>query len=146
AQLWQLAQRTTTLPLGRGAFTLATTSTLLTEAIMVPKLVLAGRLPAQQNATVDLDPNIRNIQELRSWPEFHNAVAAGLRLTPLQGKVSRTWITYNKPGVPNVTHAGLLLALGLHGNLRVLTISDIYKYFSQVHYFTWCHVDSSVYV
>ncbi|PIA32336.1 hypothetical protein AQUCO_04500142v1 [Aquilegia coerulea] len=133
AQLWQLAQRTTTLPLGRGAFTLATTSTLLTEAIMVPKLVLAGRLPAQQNATVDLDPNIRNIQELRSWPEFHNAVAAGLRLTPLQGKVSRTWITYNKPGVPNVTHAGLLLALGLHGNLRVLTISDIYKYFSQEH-------------
>jgi len=33
---------------------------------------------------VNLDPNIRNIQELRSWPEFHNAVAAGLRLAPLQ--------------------------------------------------------------
>ena len=31
AQLWQLAQRTTALPLGRGAFTLATTCTLLTE-------------------------------------------------------------------------------------------------------------------
>ncbi|KAF5193734.1 Anaphase-promoting complex subunit [Thalictrum thalictroides] len=105
----------------------------LQQAIMVPKLVVVGCLPAQQNATVNLDPNIRNIQELRSWPEIHNAVAAGLRLTPLQGKVSRTWITYNKPGVPNVTHAGLLLALGLHGNLRVLTISDIYKYFSQEH-------------
>lgn len=33
---------------------------------------------------VNLDPNIRNIQELKSWPEFHNAVAAGLRLSPLQ--------------------------------------------------------------
>ncbi|XP_040934493.1 anaphase-promoting complex subunit 1 [Gossypium hirsutum] len=52
AQLWQLAQRTTALPLGRGAFTLATIYTLLTEAFTVPKLVLAGRLPAQQNATV----------------------------------------------------------------------------------------------
>ncbi|KAK6929487.1 Anaphase-promoting complex subunit 1, middle domain [Dillenia turbinata] len=133
AQLWQLAQRTTALPLGRGAFTLATTCTLLTEAITVPKLVLAGRLPAQQNATVNLDPNIRNIQELKSWPEFHNAVAAGLKMAPLQGKMSRTWILYNKPEEPNITHAGLLLALGLHGHLRVLTISDIYQYYSQEH-------------
>ncbi|MCD7447533.1 Anaphase-promoting complex subunit 1 [Datura stramonium] len=84
AQLWQLAQRTTALPFGRGAFTLATTCTLLTEALVVPKLVLAGRLPAQQNATVNLDPNVRNVQELKSWPEFHNAVSAGLRLAPPQ--------------------------------------------------------------
>ncbi|KAG8390120.1 hypothetical protein BUALT_Bualt01G0050500 [Buddleja alternifolia] len=132
-QLWHLAQRTTALPFGRGAFTLGTICTLLTEALAVPKLVLAGRLPAQQNATVNLDPNIRNIQELKSWPEFHNAVAAGLRLSPLQGKMSRTWILYNKPDEPNVTHAGLLLALGLHGHLRVLTITDIFQYYSQEH-------------
>nr|XP_029143708.1 anaphase-promoting complex subunit 1 isoform X4 [Arachis hypogaea] len=133
AQLWHLAQRTTSLPLGRGAFTLATIYTLLTEAFTVPKLVLAGRLPAQQNATVNLDPNIRNIQELKSWPEFHNAVAAGLRLAPLQGRMSRTWIIYNKPEEPNSVHAGLLLALGLHGHLRVLSITDIYQYFNQEH-------------
>ncbi|KAF6170410.1 hypothetical protein GIB67_014340 [Kingdonia uniflora] len=133
AQLWQLAQRTTALPFGRGAFTLATTCTLLTEALIIPKLVLAGRLPAQQNATVNIDPNIRNILELTSWPEFHNAVAAGLRLSPLQAKMSRTWITYNKPEKPNVTHAGVLLALGLHGHLRVLTVADIFQYFSQEH-------------
>ncbi|KAG4953284.1 hypothetical protein AAZX31_14G056200 [Glycine max] len=133
AQLWHLAQRTTSLPVGRGAFTLATIYTLLTEAFSVPKLVLAGRLPAQQNATVNLDPNIRNIQELRSWPEFHNAVAAGLRLAPLQGRMSRTWVLYNKPEEPNSVHAGLLLALGLHGYLRVLAVTDIYQYFSQEH-------------
>ncbi|BAT81104.1 hypothetical protein VIGAN_03076200 [Vigna angularis var. angularis] len=133
AQLWHLAQRTTSLPLGRGAFTLATIYTLLTEAFTVPKLVLAGRLPAQQNATVNLDPNIRNIQELRSWPEFHNAVAAGLRLAPLQGRMSRTWVLYNRPEEPNSVHAGLLLALGLHGFLRVLAVTDIYQYFSQEH-------------
>ncbi|XP_057804626.1 anaphase-promoting complex subunit 1 isoform X2 [Salvia miltiorrhiza] len=132
-QLWHLAQRTTAVPFGRGAFTLGTICTLLTEALAVPKLVLAGRLPAQQNATVNLDPNVRNIQELKSWPEFHNAVAAGLRLSPLQGKMSRTWILYNKPDEPNVTHAGLLLALGLHGHLRVLTITDIFQYYSQEH-------------
>ncbi|XP_047261143.1 anaphase-promoting complex subunit 1-like, partial [Capsicum annuum] len=134
AQLWQLAQRTTALPFGRGAFILATTCTLLTEALTVPKLILAGRLPSQQNATVNLDPNVRNVQELKSWPEFHNAVAAGLRLAPPQGKMSRTWILYNKPEEPTVVHAGLLLSLGLHGQLRVLTITDIYQYYSQVVY------------
>ncbi|KAK7361120.1 hypothetical protein VNO77_03161 [Canavalia gladiata] len=60
AQLWHLAQRTTSLPLGRGAFTLETIYTLLTEAFTVPKLVLACRLPAQQNVIVNLDPNITN--------------------------------------------------------------------------------------
>ncbi|KAF3681968.1 hypothetical protein FXO37_02592 [Capsicum annuum] len=84
AQLWQLSQRTTTLPFGRGAFTLATTCTLLTEALTVPKLILAGWLPSQQNAMVNLDPNVRNVQELKSWPEFHNVVAVGLRLAPPQ--------------------------------------------------------------
>lgn len=133
AQLWQLAQRTTALPLGRGAFTLATTSTLLTEAFTVPKLVLAGRLPAQQNATVNLDPNVRNIQELKSWPEFHNAVAAGLRLAQLQGNMSKTWIVYNKPEEPNGVHAGLLLALGLNGLLRVLSLTQIFTYLTQEH-------------
>ncbi|CAA2984556.1 anaphase-promoting complex subunit 1 [Olea europaea subsp. europaea] len=129
-QLWHLAQRTTTLPFGRGAFTLGTICTLLTEALTVPKLVLAGRLPAQQNATVNLDANI---QDLKCWPEFHNAVAAGLRFAPLQGKMSRTWILYNKPEEPNVSHAGLLLALGLHGQLHVLNITDVYQYYSQEH-------------
>lgn len=46
--------------------------------------------------------------------------------------MSRTWITYNKPEEPNVVHAGLLLALGLHGHLRVLNITDIFQYYTQV--------------
>lgn len=46
--------------------------------------------------------------------------------------MSRTWIIYNRPEDPNIVHAGLLFALGLHGHLRVLTITDIYQYLSQV--------------
>ncbi|GJW07898.1 hypothetical protein Tco_1570321, partial [Tanacetum coccineum] len=33
AQLWQVAQRTTALPIGRGAFTISTTCTMLTEGL-----------------------------------------------------------------------------------------------------------------
>jgi len=46
--------------------------------------------------------------------------------------MSRTWILYNKPTEPNFTHAGLLLALGLHEHLCILTIADVYRYLSQV--------------
>uniref|UniRef100_J3M678 Anaphase-promoting complex subunit 1 n=1 Tax=Oryza brachyantha TaxID=4533 RepID=J3M678_ORYBR len=132
-QLWNFAQRTTALPFGRGAFTLATTYTLLTEALVFPKLVLAGRLPAQQNATVNLDLSTRSVSEFKSWAEFHNGVAAGLRLAPFQEKMLRTWIQYNRPSEPNFTHAGLLLAFGLHEHLRVLTMTDAYRYLSQEH-------------
>uniref|UniRef100_A0A452YX07 Anaphase-promoting complex subunit 1 n=1 Tax=Aegilops tauschii subsp. strangulata TaxID=200361 RepID=A0A452YX07_AEGTS len=132
-QLWNFAQRTTALPFGRGAFTLATTYTLLTEALVFPKIILAGRLPAQQNATVNLDLSTRSVSEFSSWAEFHNGVAAGLRLAPFQEKMLRTWIQYNRPSEPNFTHAGLLLAFGLHEHLRVLTMTDAYRYLSQEH-------------
>lgn len=124
---------------------------------------------------VNLDPSNRSISEFKSWAEFHNGVAAGLRLAPfqvtqdkksiiqlqqnseftgfavfhlcvvflqlkveliivliLQEKMLRTWIQYNRPSEPNFTHAGLLLAFGLHEHLRVLTMTDAYRYLSQV--------------
>ncbi|KAL4606928.1 hypothetical protein ACB092_09G138800 [Castanea dentata] len=45
--------------------------------------------------------------------------------------MSRTWIIDNKPEEPSAVHAGLLLALGLHGYLRVLNLTDIYQYYQQ---------------
>ncbi len=54
-----------------------------------------------------------------AWPEFHNGVAAGLRLTPSGHQLTRTWIVYNKPEEPSYTHAGLLMALGLTGGWGV---------------------------
>ncbi|CAI5939030.1 unnamed protein product [Closterium sp. NIES-64] len=72
------------------------------HALSVPKLVLAGRLTAQNDATlstvlldpsprpplcltrsllqVGLDGTLGNLSELATWPEFHNGVAAGLKL------------------------------------------------------------------
>ncbi|MCO5580419.1 hypothetical protein L7F22_034285 [Adiantum nelumboides] len=133
AQLWQLAQRTTSLAFGRGAFTLATMQTLLTEVLGIPKLILAGRLPLQHDAMVNLDSNTGNLSELTSWPEYHNGVASGLRLAPCQDKITRTWIVYNRPEEPSFAHAGLLMSLGLQGHLRVLAATDVYRYLSQEH-------------
>ena len=53
------------------------------------------------------------------WPEFHNGVAAALRLSLGQTAISRTWIVYNKPESANYAHAGVLMGLGLQGHLKV---------------------------
>ncbi|KAI7752349.1 hypothetical protein M8C21_014836, partial [Ambrosia artemisiifolia] len=58
------------------------------------------------------------------------------------GKMSRTWIMYNKPEEPNITHAGLLLALGLHGHLDVLTITNIYQYYAQCPFVLYRKMDA----
>ena len=58
------------------------------------------------------------------WVNFHNGVAAGLRISRCNSKVgvddglTRTWIIYNKPKEkPTHEHAGFLMALGLQGHL-----------------------------
>ncbi|EFJ11009.1 hypothetical protein SELMODRAFT_126964 [Selaginella moellendorffii] len=103
------------------------------QALPIPKLVLAGRLPSQHDATVNLDVNAGNVSEFTSWPEFHNGVAAGLRLAPGQAKITRTWIVYNKPDEPSYEHAGFLMSLGLHKHLAVLAATDVFRYLAQEH-------------
>lgn len=126
ARLLQLAMRTLAGPLGRGMLTLGTLAPLLAEPLPIPPLCLAGRIRKPADVVVNLD--IATVPpELTAWAEFHNGVAAGLRLKHEwgssgagsggggrdgdhtsggggaasngfeEGGVSRTWITYNRP-------------------------------------------------
>eukprot|EP00516_Mucochytrium_quahogii_P003269 CAMPEP_0203751382 /NCGR_PEP_ID=MMETSP0098-20131031/5463_1 /ASSEMBLY_ACC=CAM_ASM_000208 /TAXON_ID=96639 /ORGANISM=" , Strain NY0313808BC1" /LENGTH=2329 /DNA_ID=CAMNT_0050641079 /DNA_START=277 /DNA_END=7263 /DNA_ORIENTATION=+ len=135
AKLLLISRRTMALQVGRGMITLGTVRPLLTDTVDIPPISLSGKIPPN-NAIVKLDlSSVPNGDELLSWPRFHNGAAAGLRLaagrqvTPL----TRTWIAYNRPETPNHTHAGFLLALGLHGHLGALTMADIYEYLAQGH-------------
>ncbi|KAJ1475245.1 hypothetical protein T484DRAFT_3643923, partial [Baffinella frigidus] len=97
-----------------------------------------------------------------AWPEFHNGVAAALRLSlgravqpptrPISA-ISRTWIVYNKPEAATfahaggcerwvvytkpeaatLAHAGVLMGLGLQGHLKALAKTDLYSYLCQDH-------------
>eukprot|EP00958_Prasinococcus_capsulatus_P008097 scaffold765_cov345-Prasinococcus_capsulatus_cf.AAC.1 len=80
-RLLSLGQRTAAQPVGRGAFTLCSSSPTISEPLPIPNLCLAGSLPTQQNALVSLDPNspVANsmgganaVNELSTWPEYHN--------------------------------------------------------------------------
>jgi hypothetical protein len=155
SKLLLLCRRALALPIGRGMLTIGSFQPVAAEPLPVPDLCLVGRIPPT-NASLALDMSECQ-SEFRMWPEFHNGVAAGLRL-PLQGeidesvsKITRSWIVYNRPTASrsdtqtqNQTngqtplqnnhshaHGGLLLALGLRGHLAELEMTDIYDYLTQ---------------
>ena len=137
SRLLLLCRRSMALPIGRGMFTLASAPPQLTEALRLAPLTLKGRMP--NAATVDLDTSQLPADHLL-WPEFHNGIAAALRLAPPRcghsadgGELGRHWIVYNRPGTRQHAHAGFLMGLGLQGHLLALANTDLYRYMSQGH-------------
>ena len=149
-KLLLLSRRVLALPIGRGMLTIGNLQPVPAEPLPLPDLCLVGRVPPT-NAMLALDTS-ECATDLKVWPEFHNGVAAGLRL-PLPeatketiSKITRTWIVYNRPprsGQSQSTtanspsqslgnaHGGLLMALGLRGHLTTLEMTDIFDYLTQ---------------
>ena len=159
-RLLALCRRSLALPIGRGMVTLGTLTPMLAESIPIPPLPLMGRVPPN-DSLVALDATASS-PALTLWPEFHNGVAAGLRLyhantgalTPGSNThgLTRSWVQYmrasplspvmgpnNLVGAKNNTLAGVLLSLGLMRALTVLSTRDILDLLSVV-----CNVLCSV--
>ena len=85
-----------------------------------------------RNATVDLT-HIDTPANMSAWPQFHNGVAAGLRMAN-SSQVDSAWIVYNKPkgNELNNEYAGFLMALGLNGHLNNLHTLNIHDALSKV--------------
>lgn len=150
-----LCRRTLAVPVGRGMLTFGNLQPVPAEPLPVPALCLSGRVPPTNN-TLALDTTSCPV-DMSVWPEFHNGVAAGLRLPYYENgdeetvfQITRTWIVYNRatnqaspqqssansestdtPPPTNHAHGGLLMALGLRGHLSTLMMSDIYEYLTQ---------------
>lgn len=128
-QLFSLCIRTMALPVGRGMFTIQTTSPSCTESLSMPKLCLNGK-EIHRGATVELQ-QIEVPPNMTTWPLFHNGVAAGLKITADSKDIDSTWIVYNKPKSSteqSSEHAGFLMALGLNGHLKTLSFMSIFEY------------------
>jgi len=136
SRLHLMCKRVVSISVGRGMLTMGTLQPLLADALPIPPLCLSGRVPPTQGgATVRLDISA-SPEEMTMWPQFHNGVAAGLRLEKGLLPITRTWIVYNRPaasadGQAAYSHGGLLMALGLQGHLTALSMSDIYDYLTQ---------------
>jgi hypothetical protein len=77
--------------------------------------------------------------ELTAWPEFHNGVASALSLATVSpaasggggaagGVFGRAWVDVARQDGPSYAQAGLLMALGLRGQLEQLTWTDLYRW------------------
>ncbi|CAH0559464.1 unnamed protein product [Brassicogethes aeneus] len=135
--LFAVCTRTMALPIGRGMFTMRTSTPVITEPMPCPPLCLTGKAPPR-GTTVDLS-HIDTPANMSLWPLFHNGVANGLRISLEARCVDTTWIIFNKPKESSdheMEHAGFLMALGLNGHLRNLDVLRIYDYLAKLHEMT----------
>jgi anaphase-promoting complex subunit 1 len=121
-------------PYGRGMLTFATVPALSQESFSIPKMDLSVRL-MPYNVLLTTDQH-KPHRESSDWSEFHNGVAAGLRITPSSQMVANSWIAFNKPTDLTPQHAGFLMALGLTGHLKEMLTWQTFGYLTPKHDFT----------
>lgn len=76
------------------------------------------------------------MMENRDWANFHNGVAAGLRIGSFGSDINSSWIIFNRPTEHDSTHAGFLFGLGLNGHLKEFMPWHILPYLDSRHEFT----------
>lgn len=133
-QVIRLAERILALPIGRALFTFATVPVVTKEAYIIPKMEFTARLQPQ-NMPIAPEPGKIPLDCL-AWGEFHNGVAAGLRLSSTADTVESSWIRFNKPTDLTPEHAGFLFALGLTGHLREMLTWHTFGYLTPKHELT----------
>jgi len=120
------------LPYGRAAFTFGTIAEVTRESHAIPKLESSVKL-LPLNITIQAEPSKGPPTEAIHWAEFHNGVAAGLRIAPDAKGVESSWIAFNKPSDLTPEHAGFLFALGLTGHLKALMTWHTFQYLTPKH-------------
>lgn len=130
-QVLRVAERTLALPPGRALFTFGTVQVVTKEAYAIPKIEYAIRLFPQN---IVITPEQGKIPlECAAWGDFHNGVAAGLRIAPNATGIQSSWIKFNKPSELTPEHAGFLYALGLTGHLREMLTWHTFAYLTPKH-------------
>uniref|UniRef100_A0A8H8CEQ4 Anaphase-promoting complex subunit 1 n=1 Tax=Psilocybe cubensis TaxID=181762 RepID=A0A8H8CEQ4_PSICU len=130
-QVVRIAERTLALPYGRAMFTFGSIPVVKREAYAIPKIEYNVRFQPS-NILVTPEPGKIAVDSI-SWGEFHNGVAAGLRISPSALGVDSSWIAFNKPIDLTPEHAGFLLALGLTGHLKEMMTWSTFGYLTPKH-------------
>ncbi|KAH0579751.1 hypothetical protein H2248_002588 [Termitomyces sp. 'cryptogamus'] len=128
----RIAERTLALPFGRAMFTFGSVPTVIREAYTIPKVEYSIRLQPM-NVIVTPEPGKTPPTESLSWGDFHNGVAAGLRISPFSAGVESSWIAFNKPSELTPEHAGFLFGLGLTGHLKEMLTWHTFGYLTPKH-------------
>ncbi|KAI9455415.1 hypothetical protein F5148DRAFT_1288260 [Russula earlei] len=127
----RIAERTLSLPLGRALFTFGSVPTVTREAYSIPKIEFSIHLQPH-NVTIAPEPNKIPLDSL-NWGDFHNGVAAALRISPSSNVIESSWIKFNRPSELTPEHAGFLYGLGLTGHLREMLTWHTFGYLTPKH-------------
>ncbi|KAI0769381.1 hypothetical protein BD413DRAFT_557879 [Trametes elegans] len=127
----RIVERVLSLPLGRAAFTYSTMTTVTKESFAIPKMEFSVRVQPS-NILFATDVSKMAVDHLH-WAEFHNGVAAGLRISSQAGTIESSWIKFNRPSDLTPEHAGFLYALGLTGHLREMLTWHTFGYLTPKH-------------
>ena len=65
--------------IGQGSFTYGSWHTYITEVVKIPKINLSAIMP--NDVKISLEIKEEKDLNLTLWPEFHNGVASGLKLS-----------------------------------------------------------------
>lgn len=124
---------------GRGAYTINSSQSIITEAVKVLKIKLMGVCDAdKKKVELDLDKNDPRL----SWPDFHNGVAVALQFSKdiidqVDRETLRTWIKYqtleDRSNRTKFENFGLIFGLGLQGMLDTFMATDAYCYLKDYH-------------
>lgn len=131
AHVSRTAERTLSLPLGRAIFTYGSLPSVSREVYVIPKINLSIRLQPQ-NTVVTPEPG-KIAADSMNWADFHNGVAAGLRISPSSRSIDSFWIAFNKPQELSPEHAGFLYGLGLNGHLKEMLTWHTFSYLTPKH-------------
>ncbi|KAA1474069.1 hypothetical protein DENSPDRAFT_803509 [Dentipellis sp. KUC8613] len=133
-QVIRIGERTLALPLGRAMFTFGSVPVVTRESFSIPKMEFSIRLQPQ-NILITPDTN-KIPPESLNWGDFHNGVAAALRISSTSDVVDSSWIKFNKPSELTPEHAGFLFGLGLTGHLKELLTWHTFGYLTPKHELT----------
>ena len=97
-------------------FTFGSVQVVADDTYKIPKLALDVCVQPH-NAVVKIDRG-KLPPECINWAEFHNGVAAGIRIALSSRTVPSSWITFNKSSELSPGHAGFLFGLGLTRHLK----------------------------
>jgi anaphase-promoting complex subunit 1 len=129
-----IVERTFAQPFGRAIYTFGSVMRLTRDEYFVPPIEMQVKFVPHN---VTYPPDATKIQpEAKQWAEFHNGLAAALRLNPRAEGIDSSWIAFNKPQELSAEHAGYLLGLGLTGHLRSMWNWHGYRYLLPKHELT----------
>ncbi|KAJ3291147.1 Anaphase-promoting complex subunit 1 [Borealophlyctis nickersoniae] len=138
-----LATRMFALSLGRAILTFGTGIPVPTEFFPLPSTEVCAKFtPGNTNVSLDVTRFPRFDQEAPEWADFHDGVAAGLRVPVDCADVDKTWIVFQRERADtneddsDDRYAGFLLGVGLTKHLSKLGRKEHLEYLREEHPFT----------